>query len=136
MLLRVGTVGIDILPELECPTKIVEVETFLRIRPNKVYREIDGYKVKMSSSRYPVFQRSLCCVKCGLMGEFFAIERHHKDGGETYHLNLYAIKDGLEVLMTKDHITSKKNGGRDCQDNYQTMCLPCNMDKGTENKKY
>lgn len=46
-------------------------------------------------------------------------------------MNLYGYdKDGNEVLMTKDHIVPKSLGGRNCLENYQTMCCVCNCNKG------
>ena len=39
-------------------------------------------------------------------------------------------ENGNEVLMTKDHIWAKANGGKSNLANYQTMCHPCNHAKG------
>lgn len=47
----------------------------------------------------------------------------------TYHWNLYALKEGEEVLMTKDHIIPKSKGGRNHLSNYQPMCQKCNQEK-------
>jgi len=94
--------------------------------------EIDGDQIKMSSHRlWTFFEKSLECVECGLKGEFFAKEKNHESEGRP-HLNLYAVKDGEEILMTKDHIHPKSKGGDNHLDNYQTMCLPCNEEKGAE----
>ena len=40
-------------------------------------------------------------------------------------------KYGKDVLFTKDHILPKYWGGRDHLDNLQTMCGPCNFEKGS-----
>ena len=92
-----------------------------------------GAKVKMHSARFEVFKRSSKCSECGLEGTFLAVERHISKKGkvcsENYHLNLYAVKDDVEVLMTKDHIIPKAKGGKDEQTNYQTMCTTCNCEK-------
>jgi 5-methylcytosine-specific restriction endonuclease McrA len=45
-------------------------------------------------------------------------------------LNLYAIKDGLEVLMTSDHIIPRSKGGPTILENLQPMCHICNGRKG------
>jgi 5-methylcytosine-specific restriction endonuclease McrA len=91
--------------------------------------DFDGDMISMVSHRYHTFkEKGLVCVSCGVKGEFFAKEKDIKANG--YHFNLYGIKDGQEVLMTKDHIVRKREGGRDTLDNYQTMCAICNFNKG------
>lgn len=90
------------------------------------------YFIKMNSHRYQCFKNSgLKCVKCGIEGKFFAMERGSKC--KAYHFNLYAIdENGKEVLMTKDHIIPKSRGGKCSISNYQTMCYPCNQAKGNK----
>lgn len=96
----------------------------------KHYVDFDGDNMKMESQRYRLFKRDGCkCVICGIEGTFFRKERHKHD--ITYHFNLYGIdNNGDEVLMTKDHIIAKKNGGKDYMSNYQVMCVDCNREKG------
>lgn len=95
-----------------------------------------GDKMNPLSQRYEVFfKKGMKCCKCGLEGKYFAKERHITPKGEIispkYHFNLYALdENGNEVLMTKDHIIPKSKGGKDCLDNYQTMCARCNEAKG------
>jgi len=93
--------------------------------------EIDGESIKALSDRYKLFfSKGYTCTECGITGSFFALERHLNDA--CYHLNLYAINDeGQEVLMTKDHIVPKSQGGKDALENYQTMCTLCNFEKGS-----
>ena len=92
-------------------------------------RDFDGDMIGMGSQRYQVFKhKGTTCVCCGLEGSFFAKERHEKV--KTYHFNLYGINaDGLEVLMTKDHIIPKSKGGKNELENYQPMCTVCNFEK-------
>jgi hypothetical protein len=97
---------------------------------NKHRMVIDGDLIKVSSDRLYTFKKSLTCAKCGIIGRFLVKEKTPKD--RSYHLNLYAEKDGREVLMTKDHIVPKSLGGKDSLDNYQTMCVECNLMKGNE----
>lgn len=97
---------------------------------NKHRMVIDGDLIKVSSDRLYTFKKSLTCAKCGIIGRFLVKEKTPKD--RSYHLNLYAEKDGREVLMTKDHIVPKSLGGKDRLDNYQTMCVECNLMKGNE----
>jgi 5-methylcytosine-specific restriction endonuclease McrA len=103
----------------------------------KKYLGDDGqlHKIKMWSSRYQCFLESgLTCIKCGIEGIFFAMEKDCKC--TVYHFNLYALdKDGDEVLMTKDHIIPKSRGGKNNISNYQTMCYPCNHAKGNQMPK-
>jgi hypothetical protein len=73
----------------------------------------------------------IICVRCGVVGSFFAKEKHSPRDG-SYHLDLYAIRaDGNEVLMTRDHIIAKADGGSDNLENMQTMCVKCNNLKGS-----
>jgi len=98
------------------------------------YKEINGVMVKITSDRYVVFQGNLQCVKCGIKGRYFAIEKHNDF--EKYHLNLYAINEnGEEILMTKDHIIPVSKKGRNHISNYQTMCYRCNTIKGNGDNK-
>jgi len=89
---------------------------------------LDGDRVKISSKRLIVFKKSVKCVKCGLEGLFFAKEKI--EGHTSYHLNLYAVKDGEEILMTKDHIIPLSKNGQNTLSNLQTMCCICNLEKG------
>ena len=93
-------------------------------------RSYDGEMVKMTSQRYQLFaSKGVECVGCGLAGAYFALERNrHEDFGR-FHFNLYGLRDGAEVLMTKDHIVPKSKGGKNTLDNYQVMCFDCNAFK-------
>lgn len=94
-----------------------------------------GKIVRMSSVRYRVFKTSgTKCVKCGIEGKYFALEKDRYSKSErSYHFNLYAVdKGGKEILMTKDHIIPKSKGGTDHISNLQTMCANCNNAKGNK----
>ncbi len=85
--------------------------------------------VKTAGLRLETFKvKGTVCVGCNLQASFFAVERNYRD--TTYHLNLYGIKDGENVLFTKDHIVAKVNGGENKLSNTQTMCCTCNVEKG------
>lgn len=91
--------------------------------------DFDGDLIYMDSHRYWVFKhKGTVCVTCGLEGTHFAKER--AGDVESYHFNLYGIRDGKEVMMTKDHIIPKSKGGIDHLDNYNPMCYDCNQEKG------
>ena len=90
---------------------------------------LDGDKININSLRMLCFKVHGLSCKCGLIGSFFAKEKHTKKD-KSYHLNLYAVRDDKEILMTKDHIIAKSNDGADHIDNLQTMCTICNLEKG------
>jgi 5-methylcytosine-specific restriction endonuclease McrA len=85
---------------------------------------------KMGSQRYDCFRKSLACAKCGTMGVKFLLQMHEWD--KQPHFNLFAEKDGELVLMTKDHIVPRSKGGTNYLSNLQTMCAPCNHEKGND----
>lgn len=96
---------------------------------------LDGDPIKLGSDRYKTFKvYGVDCVHCDAKGIYFAKERTATKKPpiyETWHLNLYAERsDGKIVLMTKDHIKPKVEGGLDHIDNYQPMCEICNSKKG------
>jgi len=92
--------------------------------------ELDGDLIKGNSKRYQLFfTKGMKCVSCGIEGKYFAKER--TEGDISYHLNLYGIdNNGNEVLMTKDHIIPTSKGGKNKLENFQTMCVCCNQEKG------
>lgn len=101
-----------------------------------IFVDFDGDPIRMSSQRYVLFNRGCECVRCGAVGIYFAKERSiyldRRSGrywptSNHFHFNMYAInRHGHEVMLTKDHILPRAHGGKDVQENYQTMCAPCN----------
>jgi hypothetical protein len=114
-MIRLATYSLDrILPFIGCQDRF----------------NLDGDFVNVTSLRLRCFKmKGLTCVRCGLVGEFFAKEKSAVYD-KTCHLNLYAIGNGTEVLMTRDHIVPRCEGGKDNMSNSQTMCMPCNSKKG------
>lgn len=92
---------------------------------------INGDEIKGNSQRLQTFfTKGLKCVCCGIEGKYFGKEKCFN--AARYHLNLYALDEsGNEVLMTKDHIVPRSKGGTNDLSNYQTMCVKCNMAKGS-----
>jgi predicted metal-dependent HD superfamily phosphohydrolase/5-methylcytosine-specific restriction endonuclease McrA len=109
----------DILPH---------VQKTVKGGPKHVRINRHGFDVKVSTLRLQTFKKSIKCAHCGCEGSFFAVEGNFE--GDSPHFNMYTIKDGEEMLMTKDHIIPKAKGGRDHIDNLQTMCYECNQLKG------
>jgi len=114
-------------------------------KPNNALsqKDYDGHMVYMNSDRYQCFDfHGTHCVKCGLVGEFFALERFAIVNGKSntqdrYHFNLYGIKGGREVMISKDHVIPVSKGGKDRLNNYQTMCVECNKAKGSvDNERF
>jgi 5-methylcytosine-specific restriction endonuclease McrA len=99
----------------------------------RIYITKDGrhLPISMGSHRYLTFlEKGLSCVRCGIKGVYFALERGYKDNESKAHFNLYAVNEnGAEVMMTKDHIIPKSKGGPNRLENYQTMCIRCNGKK-------
>lgn len=90
-----------------------------------------GETVNTSSIRYRLFkEKGITCVTCGLVGQYFALEKDNKETEEIYHFNLYGIRAGKEILFTRDHIQPRSKGGKDTMSNLQTMCTTCNCKKG------
>ena len=96
-----------------------------------------GKKVGLGSVRYRVYKaKGVTCVRCGIEGQFFAIERHKSQNCSKYHVNLYAIiESGLEIMMTVDHIIPKSKGGHKTVKNLQPMCSRCNSRKGNKDER-
>ena len=92
---------------------------------------INGDKIKGNSQRFQTFfTKGLKCACCGIEGKYFGKEKDFN--AARYHLNLYALDEsGNEVLMTKDHIVPSSKGGASELYNYQTMCVKCNIAKGS-----
>ena len=114
---------------------IVEPAEVLKYLPPKYpdYRFYLDYLIDMRSLRYFVFKyKGMQCVKCGIKGNFFSLEKaKHDYTAHVPHFNLYNISDDFKfTLMTKDHILPRSKGGSDLLSNMQCMCEHCNSRKG------
>lgn len=118
---------------------LVDLPTFLSAfrearKNNEKYFYIQNYRLKTESHRYNLFaDKGTACAHCGIKANIFIIEG--KTADEHPHANLYHLThdaEGNEIatLFTKDHILPRSLGGPDAQENYQTMCEPCNNAKG------
>jgi len=89
--------------------------------------KIDKYKVKTKDDRYLNFiKNGFVCSKCGLKGQYANLEFNKRNKN---HLNVYGVRNGKEILLTKDHIYPKSKGGLDNIKNYQVLCENCNNKK-------
>jgi len=87
------------------------------------------------SNRIKTFRtKGTKCVKCGVEGTVFYAER--SPGQAVPHLNLYAIVEGEEILITQDHIIPKALSGSDRVYNLQPMCMKCNVHRGAPMEEF
>lgn len=123
-MIRYEKIGIDTV--FEKYQKVMADESHYRT----VVSNLGGYDLKFSSHRiWTFYEMGIECANCGVSGDFFAVEKNH-EGEERPHLNLYARTSNGEILLTKDHIVPKSEGGDDHISNYQTLCKECNEEKG------
>lgn len=102
----------------------------------KLMGEFEGLEILINLLNYKVFKhKGLDCPVCKAKASHFSLEKTPGPGRSLYnkwHFNLYATDPfGNHVLMTKDHILAKSNGGTDDLSNLQPMCLVCNSRKGS-----
>ena len=95
------------------------------------YSHTNSIVIPMGSHRYQLYAEKGCkCVRCDVVGTYFALERGINDPNGKFHLNLYAtMPGGGERMMTKDHILPRSKGGKNRLENYQPMCSRCNHSK-------
>ena len=90
------------------------------------------YTASMGNPRYHLFAHNRACVCCGVIGNRWLLDQQTdpKFHG-SLHFNLYAetgTRDNPSphyILMVKDRIIPKKQGGGDDYENLQTMCCNC-----------
>jgi len=122
-----------------CIDEVLKHAIYTKLK-KAVRKNFDGDMVKVNSKRLMCFKKSgIKCVACGIEGEYFYKERTgYKDKSKNrgpFHFNLYGMKEGEEILMTKDHVFPKSKGGPDTSNNLQTMCAPCNTEKGCHTRQ-
>lgn len=120
------------LGELPIPRVIEVITSLIGQRKGKGKAEFDGQIVNCTSLRLRTFAlKGTVCSCCGLEATHFALERtnHPSHANSPYHLNLWGIKDGREILFTHDHTLARSLGGLDNLSNTTTMCEPCNSNK-------
>ena len=84
---------------------------------------------KVSARLRTFIEKGTTCVRCGLQASYLSLEITEPQA-KSPHLNLYGVKDGKEILFTRDHILPRFWGGSNSLDNSQPMCFPCNYAKG------
>jgi len=96
---------------------------------------LDRFTIATDSDRYLLYTTKGCtCAHCGLKATFWALQDNARKI-TTPHLNLYGVKEGRIVMMTKDHILPRSRGGEDKLSNYQPLCEDCNRRKGSKKEE-
>ena len=100
---------------MEC-VALYDVEDIIAILPVKqkmtrdiAYKEFDGVKVDIYKDRYITFAtKGTTCEKCGLEGEFFALEK--QDGCDVGVLNLIGVDDNDREIVIS--VTTNRRKGK------------------------
>jgi 5-methylcytosine-specific restriction endonuclease McrA len=128
-MIRLSEISIQYVFEMLCPESTSKSRITISGKNGK------QYQVRKNSHRYILFKtKGLTCVCCGDVANKAFIEISENDliCGLYPHINFYKVSPGhLDKLFTKDHIIPKSKGGKDVQENYQTMCRDCNNLKGS-----
>jgi 5-methylcytosine-specific restriction endonuclease McrA len=106
------------------------------------------YTCKINHSKTAkVVRENPRCVECGLKPTHLMVFRSDREFGrygdkysdeERSRLSEWApdlrviavVENGKHILFTKDHIYPRSAGGSNKYTNLQTMCEPCNQNKG------
>lgn len=117
----------------------MELDEGLEYMHKPSHKKIDGVSVERTTqTRHLMFlSGQISCVKCGIKGTHFYIERGARDKVMPFSVNLYGLvasgpRMGEEVMLTFDHKLPKSLGGSDAFENAQCMCERCNMGKGNK----
>lgn len=109
---------------------VEELVGLIGLPPNRPTVTIADQELKLYSLRLRTFAKTgIRCHGCGAYASHFAVERQVKGGTDKYHLNLYGVVDGEEVMFTCDHVIAQSKGGANNLTNTQTMCITCNSNK-------
>ena len=95
------------------------------------------YLVRLNSPTLKaIAKKGIKCARCGIEGSFFKLSRYQNQ--DSFFPSLVAIgNDGREqILMTRDHINPKCNGGTDRYSNIQILCEKCNNLKNSHTTNY
>lgn len=121
--------------ELDFNRRILSKKNGTRVRSGE-YALAEGMflisQLPDPSQRLRLFARGdITCVKCGIVGKTFYMEKNINDLVAKPHLTLYGVNaEGEEVMMTWDHIVPRSIGGSNSLSNAQCMCTECNGTKG------
>lgn len=96
--------------------------------------EIKGktYRINIGNERYHVLNKQRQCACCGIHATRMFLAEFNENDQQGYNFRVFAetknnsVEDSHLVLMTKDHIIPKSEGGSDTLENYQTLCCLCN----------
>jgi hypothetical protein len=89
---------------------------------------IDGvpYRVKMKVGRNRIFRAARChCACCGAEATRAMLDTD-RIGSGVASFNIYGVRCGRVVMMTRDHIFPQCLGGTNDRSNMQMLCNHCN----------
>lgn len=120
----------------------ISVDEFLPLIGTAETGEVLGKTVGLSSKRLLTIAKETCCGECKVTATFAAIERNNhrktKAGNSInrpdtgWHVNIYGVKNGEPVMLTRDHIIPLSLNGPDTLENSQTLCKQCNGKKASK----
>lgn len=116
---------------------VEEILPLVEFRNNAPRKELDGDLINFATLRLQCFAtHGIVCARCGILGELFFKEKLRRSD-KFFHLGFYAL-DGYkkEIMITIDHVIPKSRGGKNRLSNLQTLCFPCNQDKGDKDWSY
>lgn len=95
----------------------------------------DGIRFKYFPQKAATYSNSYKCIACGVQATEVRIEKMKGCYNKIYgkpHLNVYAVLNQYEVMMTVDHNQLRSKGGSDLSSNFNTMCQKCNTLRGSK----
>lgn len=106
----------------------------------KSQRLVNGREVSVCSGA-ALFETlkntDISCWKCGCKADRWIVMRGVAENPFAKPvLNLFAIRQGELVMLTRDHIIPKSVGGMDDPKNLRPACIICNNERGNELEGY
>jgi len=102
------------------------------IKPEKKSIILDDDTIIIDDKLRMFKQKGCCCRWCGRDGIYFYKQKSENQTDGLFHLSLYCRdENGVEMVLTKDHITPLIYGGVDNIENLQPLCKKCNEEKGS-----
>jgi hypothetical protein len=124
--------------EFAADDNIVTIDEFINMRKYAVENNLAGLIVNgkilpLNKKRYIMYEKSdFRCGFCHKRASYFRLVEQNENVAS---LVLYIVKNGKEVIFTKDHITPSSQGGDSSLRNLQAACEDCNNIAGDKRKE-